>query len=76
MIYYVIELQSGTVGSSDVIAYSPADYADPWAEALAKYHTVLAVAAKSAVPIHGCLIVNSDGDVEKREFIHHKGGNA
>lgn len=71
MTYYVIEIQSP--GGIIATEYSPDDWDDPKAEAEAAYHTVLATAAKSAVLRHGSMLINSDGDVEKREFYNHRG---
>ena len=70
MTYYTIEIQAP--GGIIPTEFAPGDYADPKAEAEAAYHTVLAAAAKSAVPRHGCMLINSDGDVEKKEFYLHR----
>lgn len=72
MTYYTIEIQAP--GGIIPVEYSPDEYANPKAEAEAAYHTILSVAAKSTVPRHGCMLVNSEGDVEKREFYTHVGG--
>lgn len=71
MSYYTIELQSP--GGIIATEYTSAEFDDPQAEAEAAYHTVLAAAAKSSVPYHGCMLVNSDGDVEKKEFYNRRG---
>ena len=71
MTYYVIEIQNP--GGIIPTAVAPGDWEDPKAEAEAAYHSVLSTAAKSAVPRHGCMLINSDGDVEKREFYNHRG---
>lgn len=55
--YIVIEIQtnaSGTVGNF-VWAFATEN------EAQAKYHTVLAAAAVSALPVHSCVILRNDG---------------
>jgi len=62
---YVLEFQTGNTG-----AVLSAPYADP-ADAEAAYHTILAAAAKSAVPKHGCLIVDDNLNVAKREVYIH-----
>ena len=71
MSYYTIEIQDP--GGIISMEYAPGQWTDPKAEAEAAYHTVLAAAAKSSVPYHGCMLVNSDGDVEKREFYNRRG---
>lgn len=65
MIFYVIELQTGVSGSCIPFAF------DNKADAEAKYHTLLAVAAKSDVPKHGVILVNADGFVIKSEVYDH-----
>lgn len=65
MIYYVIELQTTATGSCIPFAFN--DKAD----AEAKYHSLLAVAAKSDVPKHGVILVNADGFVIKSEVYDH-----
>ncbi|MBP5461482.1 MAG: hypothetical protein J6Y20_05085 [Lachnospiraceae bacterium] len=71
MNYTVIELQDGIVGA--VYRYTPGEYEDPLAEAEAKFHALLAVAAKSSVPNHGCILISSIGVVNKKEFYPHGG---
>ena len=65
MIFYVLELQTGETGSC--IPFAFADKAD----AEAKYHSLLAVAAKSNVPKHGVILVNADGFILKSEVYDH-----
>ena len=65
MIFYVIELQSSTTGSVISFAFT----SQPDAEA--KYHELLSVAAKSAVPKHGAMLISADGFVIKEEFYDH-----
>lgn len=65
MIFYVIELQSSTTGA--VISFAFTNQPD----AEAKYHELLAVAAKSAVPKHGAMLISGDGFVIKEEFYDH-----
>ena len=55
--YIVMEIQTnkdGTVGNL-VWAY------DSRAEAEAKFHTIMAAAALSSVPVHVALVIQSDG---------------
>lgn len=65
MIFYVIELQSSTTGA--VISFAFTNQPD----AEAKYHELLSVAAKSAVPKHGAMLISGDGFVIKEEFYDH-----
>lgn len=55
--YIVIELQTASDGSvgNFVWAYQSL------AQAEAKYHTVLAAAAVSSLPVHSCVILRNDG---------------
>ena len=71
MIFYVIELQtSAESGSAIPYAY------DNRPDAEAQYHTLLAVASKSSVPKHGCIMVNADGFVLKNEVYNHEPANS
>lgn len=72
MRFTVIELQNGIDAAA--FMYSPEEYSDPSAEAEAKYHALLSVAAKSSVANHGCLLIQSTGEVLKKEFYLHGGG--
>lgn len=65
MIFYVIELQSSTTGA--VISFAFTNQPD----AEAKYHELLSVAAKSAVPKHGAMLISEDGFLIKEEFYDH-----
>lgn len=67
MIYYVIELQSGVTGAVIPYAYSNRPDAE------AQYHSLLAVAAKSAVPEHTVMLVMGNGNVIKSETYVHGG---
>ena len=69
MIFYVIELQTAETGSVIPYAY------DNRPDAEAQYHTLLAVASKSSVPKHGCIMVNADGFVLKYEVYNHETEN-
>ena len=61
MIYIVLEIQS-TGESAAVLTQS---YADNLEEALAKFFTVCAAAAKSSVPIHTVEIIDDQGVIVK-----------
>ena len=66
MIYYVIELQSSTTGAAIPFAYTELQDAE------AKYHPILAAAAKSAVPKHGAMIITDRCLVIKSEVYEHE----
>lgn len=71
--YTVIELQTTGTTTSVVppVAYSTRQ------EAEAKFHTVLAAAAKSKVSIHSCVILDEKGFAIKREdYVHEEDINA
>ena len=55
--FIVIELQTNSDGSVGNFVWAYATQA----EAEAKYHSVLAVAAVSALPCHGAVILRNDG---------------
>ena len=67
MVYIVIEIQSdGATASTLTNAYT--DRAD----AENKYHTVLAYASKSAVPMHSVALLSDEGYFIKSErYIHN-----
>lgn len=58
MKYLVIEIQKAADGT---IAVPPVATYDNLLDALSKYHTVLAAAAVSSVPVHSCVILNDVG---------------
>ena len=58
MKYLVIEIQKAVDGT---IAVPPVATYDNLFDALSKYHTVLAAAAISEVPVHTCVILNDVG---------------
>lgn len=65
--YIVLEIQS-TDNSSSVIANTYED----GAEAENKYHTILAYAAKSDVPVHSAVMFNEMGTHIKNEYYVHR----
>ena len=64
MKYTVIEMQNGVVGAN-VWTYDTINAAE------AKYHTVLSVAAVSAVEVHSAALLNESGLCVKHESYKH-----
>lgn len=58
MKYIVLEIQKFADGT---IAVPPINTYESYFDALARYHTILAVAAVSDVPVHSALILNDVG---------------
>jgi len=58
MKYIVLEIQKFADGT---IAVPPINTYENFFDALARYHTILAVAAKSDVPLHSAVILNDAG---------------
>lgn len=69
--YYVIEFQTNN-GTGAAIPFAFANQAD----AEAKYHELLAVAAKSAVEKHGVALVTDDLFFTKKEVYTHSEAQA
>jgi len=68
MKYLVIEIQTntdGTVGNL-VFAYDDRNQAE------SKYHAVLSAAAISALPMHTCVLFQSDGVLLARQSYMHE----
>lgn len=65
--YLVIELQTDSEGKTAHIATSYEDRN----KAESKFHSILAAAAESAVPIHAASIINERGESERSEFYRH-----
>ena len=63
--FYVIEIQTAQTGSVIPFSFQDRDAAE------AKYHSLLSVAAVSAVPKHGAMLFNDDGFVLKCEVYNH-----
>ena len=63
--YFVLEIQIGSTGSILPFAF------DNLADAEAKYHSILAVAAKSSVPKHSAVLMAENGTTIKRESYFH-----
>lgn len=66
MVYFVIEMQAGATAAAIPFAY------EDELDAEAKYHSLLAVAAKSAVPVHSVILIRADGYVVKSESYSHE----
>ena len=58
MKYIVIEIQKVADGT---VAIPPINTYDSFFEALSRYHTILAAAAVSSVPVHTCVVLNEVG---------------
>lgn len=58
MKYLVIEIQKFSDGT---VAVPPIASYDSFFEALSRYHTILASAAISDVPVHTCVVLNEVG---------------
>ena len=67
MKYKVIEIQTNADGTSGNSVF---DY-DNRADAEAKFHTVAAAAAKSAVLVHTVVMLTSEGALVKSECYKH-----
>lgn len=66
--YVVIEIQSSAEGGMATPAYSYTDLNS----AEAKYHTILASAAKSALPKHACILISDEGFPMRHECYVHE----
>lgn len=64
--YFVLEIQIGSTGSILPYAF------DNRADAEAKYHAILSVAAKSAVPKHSAVLMAENGITLKKESYFHE----
>ncbi len=64
--YFVLEIQIGSTGSILPFAF------DNLADAEAKYHAILSVAAKSAVPKHSAVLMAENGITMKQESYFHE----
>lgn len=65
--YVVIEIQSFADGGMATPAYSYSDITS----AEAKYHTILATAAKSLLPKHACILISDQGLPLRHECYLH-----
>ena len=73
MKYLVIEIQTNADGTVGNLVYSY----DNRNEAESKYHSVLAAAAISALPMHTCVLFQSDGILLARQsYVHEQATEA
>lgn len=63
MKYIVIELQTNSDGTVGNLVYA----FDDIQSAESKYHAVLAVAALTTLPMHACVLLQSDGKMLARQ---------
>ena len=69
--FIVIEIQyNGTTAATIATSYQTKN------EANAKYHTVLAAAAVSSLPVHSAIIIDETGHLIKSEFYRHSAEEA
>ena len=67
MKYLVIEIQTFADGTVSNLTYS----FDTENEAVAKYHSILSVAAVSKVPMHACMLFTNNGISLRSESFSH-----
>ncbi len=70
MVYLVIEIQS----TNDTAANIVNSY-DVRSDAESKYHSILAAAAVSEVPVHTAVLITDTGKTLKNESYSHGGDN-
>ena len=70
--YIVIELQINDAGEFGNLVWS----FQTLPEAENKYHTVLAYAAISGLPVHGAVIITSDGQLVQSQCYKRDGGES
>ena len=68
MSYTVIEQQTSAAGQTAILTQTRGSIQ----EAESVYHTVLAAAAISSVPVHAASLLNEQGTCLKREFYIHE----
>lgn len=71
MKYLVIEIQKFSDGT---IAVPPISTYDSFFDAMAKYHTVLSVAAVSEVDVHTCVVLTDTGQEIRLDSFNHVDG--
>lgn len=69
MKYIVIEIQKAQDGT---IAVPSPTIHDTFFDAMARYHTVMAAAATSAVPVHTALVLNDVGQEIRLDSFNHE----
>lgn len=74
--FAVVELQTALDGSIASLIYGFADLTkteeENRADAEAKYHSILASAAKSGLPCHAAVIMRNDGSVINKQAYKHE----
>ena len=68
MKYLVIEIQKF---ADDTIAVPPVATYDNFFEAMSRYHSILAVAATSEVPVHTATVLNETGSQIAMDTFNH-----
>ena len=68
MKYLVIEIQTNADGKIGILTF----FFDDCNEAESKYHSVLAAAAISALPMHTCDLIQADGILLARQCYVHE----
>lgn len=68
MKYIVIEIQKAADGT---VAIPPIATYDTFFEALSRYHTILASAAISQVPVHTAVVLNEVGQEIRLDSFNH-----
>lgn len=68
MKYLVMEIQKWDSG----IVQTPTYAYDDRNSAEAKYHSILAAAAQSSLPIHACVMLTEDGRLVRTEVYRHE----
>ena len=69
--YVVIELQKFADGT---LAVPPVSTHDTFFDAMARYHTILSVAATSDVPVHSALVLTDVGQEIRLDSFNHEDG--
>ena len=70
--YIVIEIQVNANGSVGTLAYSY----DSYNMAQQQYHTMLAAAAVSALPVHSAVVLDVTGElIDRQAFVRGTGGS-
>lgn len=64
LVVEIITTDEGRIGA-------PVNAFENEADAVAKYHTVLAAAAKSSYPIHACTLLTGEGFQLRHECVKH-----
>ncbi len=71
MKYLVIEIQKNADGG---VAVPPIASYDNYFDALSRYHTILAAAAISSIPVHSCVLMNEVGQTLRMDSYNKSEG--